>query len=159
VLSKVLVSDPKKCTGCKLCEAACSVRQEGKCNPAQSRIHIIDWNNQGIFLPVFCQQCEDGPCMAACPNKAIYRDYEMDRVMVDYDRCISCKMCISACPFGAIRFDEDRGKIIRCDLCDGDPQCVRFCDTKALSFIDTSMLCYPNVRESARKFVGVKKAA
>ena len=157
--TKVLVSDPKKCTGCKLCELACSVRQEGECNPTQSRIHIIDWNNQGIFLPVFCQQCEDGPCMAACPNNAIYRDYEMDRVMVDYDRCISCKMCISACPFGAIGFDEVRGKIIRCDLCDGDPQCVRFCDSKALSFVDTSMLCYPNIRESARKSAGVKKAA
>jgi Fe-S-cluster-containing hydrogenase component 2 len=159
VATKVLVSDPKKCTGCKLCELACSLRKVGECNPAKSRIRIIDWNNGGIFLPVFCQQCIDGSCMAACPNGAIYRDYEMNRVMVDYDRCISCKMCISACPFGAIGFDEDRRKIIRCDLCDGDPQCVRFCDSKALSFVDTNMLSYPNVRESARKFAGVKKAA
>ena len=157
--TKVLVSDPKKCTGCKLCELACSLRKVGECDPTKSRIRIIDWNNGGIFLPVFCQQCVDGSCMAACPKDAIYRDYEMDRVMVDYDRCISCKMCISACPFGAIGFDEDHGKIIRCDLCDGDPQCVRFCDSKALSFVDTNMLSNPNVRESARKFAGVKKAA
>ncbi|MBW2249722.1 MAG: 4Fe-4S dicluster domain-containing protein [Deltaproteobacteria bacterium] len=159
MLSKVLVSDPKKCTGCNLCEFACSLRKDGECNPAKSRIRIIDWNNKGLFLPIFCQQCEDGSCMAACPKGAIYRDYEMNRVMVDYDRCISCKMCISACPFGAIGFDEDRGKVIRCDLCDGDPQCVRFCDSKALSFIDTTMLSYPNVRKSARNFTGVKKAA
>jgi anaerobic carbon-monoxide dehydrogenase iron sulfur subunit len=159
LLSKVLVSDPKKCTGCRLCESACSVRHEGKSDPRKSRIQIIDWNNQGIFLPVFCQQCEDGSCMAACPKGAIYRDEKMNRVMVDYDRCISCKTCISACPFGAIGFDEDRGKIIRCDLCDGDPQCVRFCEPKALSFVDRSMLCYPNVRESARKFTGIQKAA
>jgi len=159
VSTKVLVSDPKKCTGCKLCELACSLRKVGECNPGQSRIHIIDWNNEGIYLPVSCQQCEDGPCMEACPKEAIYKDDEIDRVMVDYDRCISCKMCISACPFGAIGFDEDRRKIIRCDLCDGDPQCVRFCEPKALSFVDTSMLYYPNVRESARKFAGVQKVA
>ncbi len=155
MLTKVLVSDPKKCTGCKLCELACSLRHEGECNPDLSRIRIIDWNNQGIYLPVSCQQCEDGSCMAVCPKDAIYRDDKLDRVMVDYDRCISCKMCISACPFGAIRFDENRGKIIRCDLCDGDPQCVRFCDTKALAFVDTSLICYPRVRESARRFTGV----
>lgn len=157
--SKILVSDPKKCTGCKLCELACSVRQEGKSDPRKSCIQIIGWKNEGMYLPVICQQCEEGSCMIACPKKAIYRDEEMDRVMVDYDRCISCKTCISACPFGAIGFDEDRGKIIRCDLCDGDPQCVRFCDPKALSFVDRSMLCYPNIRDSAKKFAGIQKAA
>ncbi len=153
--TRMLVADPQKCTGCKLCQIACSVRQCSVSNPARSRIRIIDWQAKGIFLPVSCQQCEDAPCMVICPREAIYRDDRLARVAIDYDRCISCRLCVSACPFGAMGFDTDRQKVFKCNLCDGDPQCVRFCYPKSLSYADSAMIQYPRTREAALKLRGI----
>jgi Fe-S-cluster-containing hydrogenase component 2 len=153
--SKVLVADVKKCTGCKQCEVACSVKQTGVINPTKSCIHIIDWNHEGIFLPVFCQQCEDAPCMAVCPKNAIYRDTKLERMMIDSDLCIACRKCVFACPFGAIGFDQERTKILKCDLCGGEPLCVCFCDDDALSYLDSSVLQY---QRSSNTAILLKKA-
>lgn len=149
---KILVVDPEKCTGCRLCEIVCSVRHNGVCNPVLSRIHIIKWENEGFYLPMHCQQCKEAPCMAICPKGAIYRDDELGSVMINYDLCIGCKMCVSACPFGAMGFDAQRGRVFKCDLCDGDPQCVRFCDMKAVDYMETSKLQSRRMRESAENF-------
>ncbi len=157
--TRVLVADPKKCTGCKLCQIACSIKQCGVSNPARSRIRIIDWNNEGIFLPVSCQQCEDAPCMAVCPREAIYRDNNLARIAIDFDRCISCKLCVSACPFGAMGFDPERQKIFKCNLCDGDPQCVRFCYPKSLDFVDDCTIQYARARRSALKSTITRRAS
>ncbi|MBT8375028.1 MAG: 4Fe-4S dicluster domain-containing protein [Deltaproteobacteria bacterium] len=154
--SRVLVADIKKCTGCKQCELACSIKQTGVINPSKSCIQIIDWNHKGIFLPVFCQQCEDAPCMMACPKEAIYRDTKLERMAIDYDLCVACRMCVSACPFGAMKFDQVRAKILKCDLCDGSPQCVNFCDYGALSYLDSSVFQYQ--RSSATALM-LKRAA
>jgi Fe-S-cluster-containing dehydrogenase component len=54
---------------------------------------------------------------------------------VDKDQCIGCKMCLQACPLGAIAFDTDLGIVFKCDLCDGDPECARMCPTGAIQFI------------------------
>ena len=55
--------------------------------------------------------------------------------IVDYDLCMGCRMCMVACPFGAITFDMDRRQVIKCDLCGSDdPWCVRFCETGALTY-------------------------
>ena len=90
--------------------------------------------------------------MAVCPKEAIFRDAELSRVMINYDLCIGCKMCVPACPFGAMGFDADRGRVFKCDLCDGDPQCVRFCDMKAVDYVETSKYQYPRMREAAENF-------
>lgn len=154
--SRVLVADVKKCTGCKQCELACSIKQTGVINPAKSCIQIIDWNRRGIFLPVFCQQCEDAPCMTACPKDAIYRDTKLERMAIDYDLCVACRMCVFACPFGALGFDQERTKILKCDLCGGEPLCVNFCDYGALSYLDSSVFQYQRSSETA---LMLKKAA
>ena len=83
-----------------------------------------------------CQQCEDAPCVIGCPAKALSRNMEMGRVEVDYEKCIGCRTCVSVCPFGAMHFVPSDRKVIKCDLCDGDPQCVRFCDVKAVSLVE-----------------------
>jgi Fe-S-cluster-containing hydrogenase component 2 len=154
--SKVLLADVKKCTGCRQCELACSIKQCGVINPAKSCIHIIDWNHKGIFLPVFCQQCEDAPCKTACPKEAICRDSKLERMVIDYDLCVACRMCVSACPFGAMRFDQMRAKIFKCDLCSGNPQCVNFCDYGALSYLDSAVFQYQRSSETA---IMLKRAA
>jgi Fe-S-cluster-containing hydrogenase component 2 len=95
---------------------------------------------------VVCQQCADAPCLEACPEDAISCDSETDAVVVDQDLCIQCGSCVSACVIGldavsseqklAIRLNDDAPFPLKCDLCSGDPQCVKFCPTEALVFTD-----------------------
>jgi len=150
-MQKMIVVDNEKCTGCRLCELVCSVKHDGVSNPARSRIHIIKWHNQGLYLPILCQQCKEAACMAVCPQDAIYRDKELNRVMVNYDLCIGCKMCVAACPFGGMGVNKD-STVIKCDLCDGDPQCVRFCDMKAVNYVDVSKVTLTKKREVVDRF-------
>ncbi|RPJ10050.1 MAG: 4Fe-4S dicluster domain-containing protein, partial [Desulfobacteraceae bacterium] len=102
---KVIAVDPQKCNGCRLCETACSLFHKGETDPALSRIRIIEWDIKGVFLPVLCQHCADAPCGKACPKDAISWNDDWGRVTIDYNRCVSCRMCEAACPYGAIRFD------------------------------------------------------
>jgi Fe-S-cluster-containing hydrogenase component 2 len=107
-----------------------------------------------------CQQCEDAPCINVCPVKAISRDENLDYVKIDYDICIGCRACVSACPFGAMSFDVIGRKVVKCDLCDGDPQCVRFCEVKALEYVDADRVSVVKKKDAAyRLSVAEKEAA
>ncbi len=150
-MTKVLAVDYEKCTGCRLCELVCSVKHEGVSNPARGRISIAKWEWEGIYVPMVCHQCEEAPCLAVCPIAARTCDARLGRIVIDYERCIGCKTCIVACPFGATGFDPVAGKIIACDLCDGDPQCVRFCTTGALRYVEASEINKEQQVKSARK--------
>ena len=121
--NRILVTEPERCTGCGFCEMACAITQDHTCDPGRSRVRIIEWKDGDRYLPVTCQHCEDAPCMKVCPREAIHRDGNLERVNIDYNLCISCRMCASACPYGAIGFNDKRGRVFKCDLCEGDPQC------------------------------------
>ena len=157
-MTKALVTDYKKCTGCRLCEMVCSVKHEGVVNPQRTRINIAKWETKGLTVPMVCKQCEDAPCIAACPTNARMRDEELGRVIVNYDRCIGCKTCVIACPFGAINWDPLSKKVISCDLCDGEPQCARFCETGALLYIEASTTNKSRRREAAEQLFESTKA-
>ena len=154
-MAKVLMLDYEKCTGCRLCELVCSVKHEGVSNPARSRLKIVKWEMEGRYIPMSCQQCESAPCQAVCPVKAVSRDGNLDRVMVDYDICIGCRICVAACPFGGIAFDSLAKRVIKCDLCDGDPQCARFCETGAILYVDAGVVSTVKQRAAAEKFPGI----
>jgi len=149
--NKVLKVDYEKCTGCRLCELVCAVKHDHVSNPTRSRIRVIKWESEGVYVPMSCQQCEDAPCVAGCPVKALERNAEMGRVEVNYDKCVGCRTCVSVCPFGAMHFVTADRKVVKCDLCDGDPQCVRFCDMKAVDFTDAIDLGLQKGREAARR--------
>ena len=106
-----------------------------------------------------CQQCQDAPCQNICPAKAISRDEEMSRVMVDYDKCIGCRLCVAVCPFGAMSYNVIDKQVLKCDLCDGDPQCVRFCDRKAVDFVSPDEVSIDKKRTAADRLSKVKEAA
>ncbi|WP_245742961.1 4Fe-4S dicluster domain-containing protein [Desulfobacula phenolica] len=110
-------------------------------------------------MPVSCQQCQDAPCLNACPVNAISRNEELNRVEVDYDVCIGCRTCVSVCPFGAMNYNAIDGEVAKCDLCDGDPQCVRFCDVNAIEFVDSGDVSIEKKREAAFRLSTVKKQA
>lgn len=150
-MAKALYIDYHKCTGCRLCELVCAVSHDGISNPVRSRIRVMKWEAEGLYIPMSCQQCQDAPCMNVCPVKAISRDEAMGRVTVDYDACIGCRSCVSVCPFGAMSFNSTDKQVFKCDLCDGDPQCVRFCEEKAVDFIETDDVCTSKRRDAAER--------
>ena len=149
---KTLIVNPEKCNNCKDCETACIESRSSLTSPGLSCIHILGENSDpedAFFFPVACKQCENPPCLAVCPKEAIYR--EEDRVLIDRQKCVGCGMCVSACPFGAINIDKKKGKSYKCDLCSGDPQCVKVCEPGALEYLDFEMLKYPNMYNAASK--------
>jgi Fe-S-cluster-containing hydrogenase component 2 len=136
---------------------ACSVKHTGVNNPARSRIHVIKWPMEGFELPMLCQQCVEAPCIAVCPNDALSRDPLLGRVNLSYELCIGCKMCVTACPFGGMGFDTVVRRVIKCDLCDGDPTCVRFCDPGALQFLPASSVSLMKKRDAGLRLSEVMK--
>ena len=153
LMAKVLIKDYEKCVGCRTCEMACSLKHEAEINPFRSRIQIIKWEREGQGVPMACVQCQSAPCQAVCPVKAISRDEELGRVMIDYDVCIGCRICVAICPFGAVSFDTPTKRVIKCDLCDGDPVCVQFCAYEALQYADATEEIAAKQQAAAEKIV------
>jgi len=138
-MPKAIVVDYEKCVGCRTCMQACSLKNEGVVNPTLSRVKpeiLVIEELQGGNAPILCQQCQSAPCMAICPVKANYRNEETGAVEIDYDKCIGCRMCLAICPFGATGFNREKKQVFKCNLCKGDPMCVKFCNYKALQFVD-----------------------
>jgi len=150
-MAKVLFIDYQRCTGCRTCEMVCAVKHDGVLNPIRSRIKVMKWEAEGLYVPISCQQCQDAPCMNVCPVKAISRDEEMGCVDVDYDACIGCRSCVTVCPFGAMNFNPIDRQVFKCDLCEGDPQCVRFCDVDAVQYVDAEEVSIDKKRYAAEK--------
>lgn len=158
-MAKMLIVDHEKCTGCRLCELVCSVKHTGASNPSRANIHVVKWEDEGFYLPIFCQHCEDAPCMAVCPKTAIFKDEELNRIAVDYNLCIGCKACVAACPFGAMGFDDIEKKINKCDMCDGEPLCVKFCDMKAIDYVEANVVHFEKMRDASRNFAELMSKA
>ena len=156
---KALIIDHEKCTGCRLCELVCSVKHDGVSNPIRSRIRVMKWEQEGLYIPMSCQQCQDAPCMNGCPVNAISQNEALNRVEVDYDLCIGCRTCVSVCPFGAMGFNTIDRKVIKCDLCDGDPQCVRFCEIKAVEYLDAGDISIKKKKVAAQRLSAASKEA
>src|SRR5512136_864489 len=97
--------------------------------------------------------------MNFCPLKSISMYEDLSRVMVDYDKCIGCRSCVTVCPFGAMNFNVIDRKVFKCDFCDGDPQCVRFCDMKAVDYMEADRVSTAKKRSAAEKITAAQKAA
>ena len=123
----------EKCTGCRLCELACSLKNSRECNPAAAMIQVVGFDEL-FSTPIMCLQCEKPGCLNICPTGAIVRDPEAGTVTVSRAKCIGCKLCVVACPFGNISFSSVNRVAVKCELCGGEPECVAFCPTKALEF-------------------------
>lgn len=155
---KTLIIHPVKCNNCGDCETACIKTSTSLTSKGLSCIRILEsYEDEEFFFPIACKQCENPPCMATCPKEAIYRDAELDRVLIDRKICVGCGMCSTACPFGAMKLDRQTAKSYKCDLCEGIPECVRVCESKAIVYKDVEMLIYPNMVHVAGKFARLAK--
>lgn len=141
-MNDFVIADPDKCIGCRTCEIACVLAHcdEGGLSgltPEKftSRLHVVETAN--ITVPVQCRQCENAPCVQACPKNALQQGRHC--VEIYENECIGCKACMLACPYGAIEIKKaeagDAVQVIKCDLCKGQekgPACIDVCPTKAL---------------------------
>ncbi len=132
VLKSIISVDVERCTGCRNCELACSLRKTGTFNPGRARIRIIKDETNGIIVPMVCLQCERPLCLEACPTGAIRPD-DKGILYVEEGVCIGCGNCVTACVFGGIELDPVTLKAIKCDMCGGDPACVKACGYDALT--------------------------
>jgi Fe-S-cluster-containing dehydrogenase component len=166
-----LVIDLDTCVGCHACATSCKEwnaggiagpltdeRPYGK-DPQGvwfNRVHSYELEAdaatkqpaQTLHFPRSCLHCETPACVTVCPTGASYKRAEDGIVLVDEDKCIGCKLCSWACPYGAREYSHVEGVMKKCTLCvdriynqnldeiDRQPACVQACPTRARHFGD-----------------------
>lgn len=154
VNSACVMADPGVCIGCRTCMAACLAKHDVVNDVAASRLNLV--TTLAISAPVTCRHCADAPCAAVCPTGALYHDG--GRIAIDDSRCIGCRGCVMACPYGAVDIvmrdvsttmgdlvlgSSERPAVIKCDLCydrPSGPACIEACPTKSLILVDKKEL-------------------
>ncbi len=131
-MSKRLVIDLDRCDQCDLCGVRC-----GYFYRSQTADHGILGLRQRATFNLVCRRCEEPSCVDACPFNALER--QDDGVLTLHNlRCVSCKLCVHACPFGTIYPDMVPFYVSPCDQCLGDgdnePSCVSTCSRGALTY-------------------------
>jgi Fe-S-cluster-containing dehydrogenase component len=162
-----LVIDLDTCVGCHACAVNCKEwNTSGPSGPLPdfepygaepdgvwfNRIHSFEAGEgaegRTVHFPKSCLHCEDAPCVTVCPTGASFKRAEDGIVLVDADKCIGCKLCSWACPYGAREYDHDQGVMKKCTLCvdriynmdvpesERVPACVATCPSSARHFGD-----------------------
>lgn len=142
-----MVVQVAKCIGCQACTVACKFQNnvpEGQYRTITPAIGPIGTypNLKMTFEKEACQMCSNTPCVKVCPTKASYVN-EDGVVLIDANKCVGCKYCMTACPYHARFINEETGAADKCTFCYEDrvskgnkPACVTTCVGGALSFGD-----------------------
>lgn len=113
-----MVIDLEKCTGCQACSTACAM--ENNRLPGEAWQDVVFYTEgeypsvQLKWFPRPCMHCENPSCVDVCPVRATYKT-EDGIVLVDWDRCIGCRYCMIACPYG-VRFYSDEKPLVEPDI-------------------------------------------
>jgi carbon-monoxide dehydrogenase iron sulfur subunit len=133
---KIVSVDLERCVGCRNCELACSFYQNGHFRREEANISVNLYPEERFVATFTCVQCEKPLCARICPAGAITREPATQAMVVDESRCLGCKMCVQVCPFGNIQLNRERHVAQKCNACEGEPKCVRFCMAQALQYVD-----------------------
>jgi Fe-S-cluster-containing dehydrogenase component len=137
--------DHTLCIGCHACTTACKSENLVPLSVTRTYVKYVDVGvfpeTRRAFQVTRCNQCEDAPCVAACPTAAMYRRPDG---IVDFDKaaCIGCKACIAACPYDAIFINPEDHSAEKCNFCAHrldvglEPACVTVCPTEAIRIGD-----------------------
>lgn len=129
---------PAKCDGCNDCMKACASLHDSAGAIEHSRIQISKNGDDGFDIAL-CRQCAEPDCVQNCPVGALTKDRETGIVTCD-DKCIDCKLCTLGCSCAGITVNAVSGRVMKCDLCKGDPACTRACSKGALAFLSNGHL-------------------
>ncbi|WP_281654427.1 4Fe-4S dicluster domain-containing protein [Eggerthella sinensis] len=142
--------DERACIGCRTCQVACiethKLPREARFRRVWSYVTGTYPDASAFHLSLGCNHCAKPACVAACPQKAMYIDSEDGTVQHDDEKCIGCKTCVTACPYGTPQYREDIALVQKCDACVGyraqgeDPVCVAACPMRAIAFGDVEEL-------------------
>ena len=166
-----MVINKDRCIGCQTCAVACKMENNVPMGMLWNRVitegaDVVDGaigefpNLSRSYLPIACMHCENPHCEKVCPVGATYTD-DMGRVLINYDICIGCRICLAACPYNVRVFNwgepvrdpdfnyghknvpvREVGVMEKCTFCkertdEGlEPMCVKTCPTKARVFGD-----------------------
>jgi len=148
----------KKCTGCHMCELACSAYHENAYRPSVARLRSECNPTTAEIKGFTCLQTGCSKCQEACPQDAIEtrpitvkleaafegKEKLGDSVdgfvlIVNEDKCTNCGDCYDVCPYGVIHEHPERQVAYKCDLCDGSPQCITFCQNPFVYAVDLKL--------------------
>ena len=137
----------QNCMGCRLCQTACSQIKEQVIRPAIARVQVPQYF-PGIEFPILCYQCGDeAKCIEACPVQALSLDTskKLNTINIDTTKCLrtakngDCTLCQDKCPGTAVTFHPTSRAPLICDLCGGDPACVKACYSQTLTLKGVKM--------------------
>ena len=156
--------DQSRCIGCFTCVVACKDWNDVPAGPASwRRVLTMEEGKYPqpvvTFLSTACYHCAEPACILACPVDAIVVNRVTGAKDVLDDRCVGCKVCTIACPFGTVNYHQATGKVIKCDLCGGDPACAKACPTAAITYVDADQTGYERMRAWAAKTAAGSAAA
>jgi len=136
--------DSTRCTNCRTCEIACKDANNAGVGRRMRRVRTFEGGEfPAIFaynISMSCNHCEDPACVQQCPAKA-YAKRESDGVVIhDPEKCIGCRYCTWVCPYGAPQYDQNEGRVWKCNFCVEEldrgetPACVSACPLRAIEF-------------------------
>jgi len=163
-MDKTIIVNIERCLGCKSCELACAlahskskVLEEALAESPKPKRRVSVEVAGEFAVPIQCRHCEDAPCITVCPTDAIHRREDNGPVLIEQNKCVGCKFCLAACPFGVIDVSRDGKAVSKCDLCierteiGQEPACVSSCPTGALEFGELTEVLMERRRAAARQ--------
>jgi len=150
--------DSSSCSGCKTCQVACKDKNNLEPGMRYRRVYEVSgarwaqteegaWEHDIVAynISMGCNHCENPACVNACPTMAMHT--ELDGVVtIDSKKCVGCRYCEWACPYGAPQYNRRTGIMQKCDFCRDyilqgkQPVCVTSCPMRALEFGPLSQL-------------------